>query len=68
MPIFAPFIINNKPNAGSELAFTVQAFFMPGLLVYRIRYPCTPVWSVNAPTAFGLNVMNSGTGTGTFFY
>ena len=45
--------INHKPtNAGSLLAFTVQAFFMPGHKVYLIWYPCTPAWSVNAPTAF----------------
>lgn len=50
--MFAMLIIHNPTNAGSELAFSVQAFFMPGHIVYHIWYPCTPVWSVNAPTAF----------------
>nr|DAZ75442.1 MAG TPA: hypothetical protein [Caudoviricetes sp.] len=50
--MFAVFIIFNRSNAGWQLAFTVQAFFMPGHIVYHIWYPCTPVWSVNAPTAF----------------
>lgn len=50
--MFAVLIIHILLNAGSELAFSVQAFFMPGHIVYHIWYPCTPVWSVNAPTAF----------------
>ena len=50
--MFAVLIIHNLQNAGSQLAFTVQAFFMPGHKVYLIWYPCTPVWNVNAPTAF----------------
>lgn len=50
--MFAMPIIHIPLNAGSELAFSVQAFFMPGHIVYHIWYPCTPVWSVNAPTAF----------------
>lgn len=50
--MFVASIIYNLQNAGCQLAFTVQAFFMPGHIVYHIWYPCTPVWSVNAPTAF----------------
>lgn len=50
--MFAVSITSFPTNAGSQLAFTVQAFFMPGHIVYHIWYPCTPVWSVNAPTAF----------------
>lgn len=50
--MFAVSITTYISNAGSQLAFTVQAFFMPGHIVYHIWYPCTPVWSVNAPTAF----------------
>ncbi len=50
--MFAVLILHIPQNAGSELAFSVQAFFMPGHIVYHIWYPCTPVWSVNAPTAF----------------
>ena len=50
--MFAVLIIHIPQNAGSKLAFSVQAFFMPGHIVYHIWYPCTPVWSVNAPTAF----------------
>ena len=48
--MFAVLIIHIPQNAGSKLAFSVQAFFMPGHIVYHIWYPCTPVWSVNAPT------------------
>mgnify|MGYP007126676700 FL=1 len=50
--MFAMSIIHIPQNAGSELAFSVQAFFMPGHIMYHIWYPCTPAWSVNAPTAF----------------
>lgn len=50
--MFAASIKYYLTNAGSKPAFTVQAFFMPGHKVYLIWYPCTPVWSVNAPTAF----------------
>ena len=50
--MFAMSITKYLQNAGCQLAFTVQAFFMPGHKVYQIWYPCTPVWSVNAPTAF----------------
>lgn len=50
--MFAVLITKYLQNAGCQLAFTVQAFFMPGHIVYHIWYPCTPVWSVNAPTAF----------------
>mgnify|MGYP006971612262 FL=1 len=50
--MFAMSNIHILTNAGSKLAFSVQAFFMPGHIVYHIWYPCTPVWSVNAPTAF----------------
>lgn len=50
--MFAVLIIHNLQNAGCRLAFTVQAFFMPGHEVYHNWYPCTPVWSVNAPAAF----------------
>ena len=50
--MFAVLIIHNISNAGYQLAFAVQAFFMPGHIVYHIWYPCTPVWSVNASTAF----------------
>lgn len=64
--MFAVLNIYNEPNAGCQLAFTVQAFFMPGHIVYHIWYPCTPMWSVNAPTAFGLNVLSNGKGTDTF--
>ena len=48
--MFAVSITTYISNAGSQLAFTVQAFFMPGHIMYHIWYPCTPVWSVNAPT------------------
>lgn len=64
--MFAVLNIYNNSNAGCQLAFSVQAFFMPGHIVYPIWYPCTPVWSVNAPTAFELNVLSSGKGTDTF--
>ena len=50
--MFAVSITSFLKNAGNQLAFTVQAFFMPRHIVYHIWYPCTPVWSVNAPTAF----------------
>lgn len=50
--MFAVLITTYRSNAGCQLAFKVQAFFMPGHIVYHIWYPCTPVWSVNAPTAF----------------
>lgn len=50
--MFAVLNIHILQNAGCQLAFTMQAFFMPGHIVYHIWYPCTPVWSVNAPTAF----------------
>lgn len=54
-------------DAGRKLASAVQAFFMPGHKVYLIWYPCTPVWSVNAPTASVEYVLSSGKGTDTFF-
>ena len=66
--MFAVSITSFLKNAGSQLAFSVQAFFMPGHKVYRIRYPCTPVWNYNGTTAFELNVMLSGTDTDTLFY
>lgn len=50
--MFAVLISKYISNAGCQLAFTVQAFFMPGHKVYHNWYPCTPAWSVNAPTAF----------------
>lgn len=50
--MFAVLIILIRQNVGCQLAFKVQAFFMPRHIVYHIWYPCTPVWSVNAPTAF----------------
>lgn len=50
--MFAKSITTYPTDAGIRLAFTVQAFFMPGHIVYHIWYPCTPAWSVNAPTAF----------------
>ena len=58
--MFAVSITSFLKNAGNQLAFTVQAFFMPRHIVYHIWYPCTPVWSVNAPTAFV--VKSNGTG------
>ena len=64
--MFAVLNIYNNSNAGSRLAFTVQAFFMPGHIVYHIWYPCTPVWNCNGTTAFELNVLSSGKGTDTF--
>ena len=64
--MFAVLNIYNKPNAGGQLAFTVQAFFMPRHIVYHIWYPCTPVWNCNGTTAFGLNVLSSGKDTDTF--
>lgn len=50
--MFAVLITKYLQNAGSQLAFNVQAFFMPGHINTIIWYPCTPVWCVNAPTAF----------------
>lgn len=51
--MFAMSIKHILRNAGCQLAFIVQAFFMPGhYCTIMIWYPCTPVWSVNAPTAF----------------
>lgn len=40
--MFAVLIIHILTNAGCQLAFSVQAFFMPGHIVYHIWYPCTP--------------------------
>lgn len=50
--MFAMSIIHILSNAGSELAFSVQAFYAR---TYYVPYmvSCTPAWSVNAPTAFG---------------
>ena len=62
--MFAVLNIHILQNAGCQLAFTMQAFFMPGHIVYHIWYPCTPVWSVNAPTAW--LVKSNGKGTDTF--
>ena len=56
--MFAVLNINNiKPNAGRELALSMQAFFMSvsivSIFLKGYRHLDTPVWSVNAPTAFG---------------
>ena len=67
---------NNKyilSNAAGQLALNVQAFFMSAYIVVKpiYRYPCTPVWSVNAPTdktcIWSVLLLGSGTGTDTFF-
>ena len=65
--MFAVLNMYNNSNAGSQLAFTVQAFFMPGHSITSIWYPCTPVWNCNGTTAFELDVLSSGKGTDTFF-
>ena len=45
---------NKRPNAGRELALTLQAFFMSAyIVVFRYWYLCTPVYRLNGRTAFG---------------
>lgn len=46
---------NITPNAGRELALTLQAFFMSAyFVVLRYWYSCTPVYRLNGRTAFGV--------------
>lgn len=40
--MFAVLIIHNLKNAGNQLAFTMQAFFMPGHIVYHILVSVYP--------------------------
>lgn len=43
-----------KSNAGRELAFILQAFFMSAYFVqFRYWYLCTPAYALNGHTAFG---------------
>lgn len=54
--MFALLIKNITTNAGHKSAFIMQAFFMSAdivpISIERYRHLGTPVWSVNAPTAF----------------
>lgn len=54
--MFATLNNNNiTPNAGRELALTLQAFFMSAHIVLtRYWYLCTPVYRLNGRTAFGV--------------
>ena len=71
--MFAVLNINNiQPNAGRELALSMQAFFMSANIVSIFlkgyRHLDTPVWSVNAPTAFGCECVKRRDRSGCFFY
>lgn len=63
--MFAMLIIHNPTNAGSELAFSVQAFLCPDILctIYGIRVP--PCGALMRPQHL-LDVISSGKGTDTF--
>ena len=63
--MFAVLIIHIPQNAGSKLAFSVQAFFMPGHIVYHIWYRVPPCGALMRPQHF-VDVISSGKGTDTF--
>ena len=71
--MFAVLNINNIIlNAGHELALSMQAFFMSANIVSIFlkgyRHLDTPVWSVNAPTAFRIECVKRRGRSGCFFY
>lgn len=52
IPTFAVSNIHNTQMQDARLA-KLQAFFMSAYrITILIWHPCTPVWSINVPTAF----------------
>lgn len=69
--MFAVLINHIESNAGRELALIMQAFLMSAdivLISKRYRHPGTPVWSVNAPTAFDSECDKQRERPGCFFF
>lgn len=68
--MFATLINNIQPNAARQLAFIHAGIFYvrrhSSITLYR--HSCTPVYRLNGHTAFGCNVISSGTGTNAFLF